>query len=610
MFFLENLLTHSLQNGGEQGVRGMTLKKLQVKNLKKSGSKLHRFNLILFAVALSVLLLTLFAFQPPLKAQTDESIASQYAPVLHFTQAEKFYPTTVDYLIDSSVLKQRNLFGDSSVVDAAPRPDNLGTYTSNDLFLDNKLVTFESISADYSSKASSLGYHAYVHVERRDSSIVVQYGLFYAYNNGPLNNHQGDIEVIEVFLDNANSPQSLLLSQHGAGQNAAWSDVEKVGSHPVVYVAEGSHANYFRSYQGKMGIENDVVGSDGKTIMPADLNLVLLGESGNHPASQSWLDFAGRWGYWGTEEQVAVGKAGPYGPVFNQDGIRWAQPESYLASTFQVNGTYFILAWLVVNFLLLFIIYIVARGLWKSICIVKLQRSGGLMVRKFLKGRGGIGLMLGIVAILVTAAAFFLPWYSITASSQIGPLAQEGGVTLMSMDGVRGFTVNMFVGAGGSDSTSGFMSLFSTQMPFAIIIGAGIVLLALDVLGVRSGKSLGKKLMMGIIGTLLPIIVILLFISQLPSFVPFAAGLFPGQGVPVEVESMMRAIAANPIQGTTGSQFPIVGFTTVNWGLGFGAYLFVVAAALRLIGGLIMYTAPELQKKVVQEVNVNVPKES
>jgi len=73
---------------------------------------------------------------------------------------------------------------------------------------------------------------------------------------------------------------------------------------------------------------------------------------------------------------------------------------------------------------------------------------------------------------------------------------------------------------------------------------------------------------------------------------------------------MMRAIAANPIQGTTGSQFPIVGFTTVNWGLGFGAYLFVVAATLRLIGGLIMYTAPELQKKVVQEVDVNVPKES
>jgi hypothetical protein len=575
----------------------MMLKKLQVKNLKKTGSKLHRFNLILFVVALSVLLLALLAFQSPLKAQTDESIASQYAPVLHFTQAEKFYPTTVDYLIDSSVLKQRNLFGESSVVDAAPRPDNLGTYTSNDLFLDNKLVTFESISADYSSKASSLGYHAYVNVVRSGSSIVVQYWLFYAYNNGPLNNHQGDIEVIEVFLDNADSPQSLLLSQHGAGQNAAWSDVEKAGGHPVVYVAEGSHANYFRSYQGKMGIENDVVGSDGKTIMPADLNLVLLGESGNHPASQSWLDFAGRWGYWGTEQEAALGQAGPYGPVFNQDGIRWAQPEAYLGSTFQVDGTYFILALLVANFLLLFVIYIVARGTWKGWCIVKLKRKGGLLVGRFLKGRGGIGLMLGIAAILVTLVALFLPWYTITASSQIGPLAQEGGATLMTMDGIHGLTVNMFVGAGDADSTSGYTSLFSTQMPFAIAFGAGIVLLALDVLGVKSGKSLGKKFMMGIIGSLLPLIIIVLFISQLSALVPLAAGLFPGQSIPTSVENMIGSIAASPLQGTTSELFPIVGTTTVTWGLGIGAYLFLVAAVLKLIGGLIMYTTPELQQK-------------
>jgi hypothetical protein len=579
----------------------MTLRKSRIHNLKKSHFRLNRFNLVLLVGALSIILIAVLALQPSVQAQTPEDLASQFAPVLHFTQGEKFYPTTVNYIIQSSVLKQRGTSGTSSIVDSAPTPGNLGTYTSNDLFLDNKLATFENIANDYSSNPASLVYTAYVHVVTSSSSTVLQYWLFYAYNNGPLNDHQGDIEVIEVFLDTAGNPQTVLLSQHGAGQNAAWGDVEKVDNHPVVYVAQGSHANYFRSYQGKMGIESDVVGSDGKTIMPADMNLVMLGEQGNHPASQSWLEFRGRWGYWGTEQDVALGRAGPYGPVFNQDGTRWAQPESYLASTLSVNGNYFILAWLVSSFLLFFIIYIVARGAWKGWCIFKLKRKGGLMVGRFLKGRGGIGLMLGIAAIIVTVIALFLPWYTITASSATGPLAQQGGVTLMTIDGVHGVTVNMFLGIGNSDASSGYMTLFSTQLPFAIIIGAGIVFLALDVIGVRSGKTMGKKLWFGIITTIIPIILVIVFISQLPALLPFANGLFPGQSIPTQVGDMMRTIAASPVQGATSSTLPVVGVTTVNWGLAVGVYLFIVAIVLRIIGGFLMYTTPDLQKRPVTQ---------
>jgi hypothetical protein len=349
-----------------------------------------------------------------------------------------------------------------------------------------------------------------------------------------------------------------------------------------------------------MGIENDVVGSDGKTIMPADLKRVMLGD-------QSWLDFPGRWGYWGTDQDVALGRAGPYGPVFNQDGTRWAQPESYLASTMSVNGNYFILAWLVSSFLLFFIIYIVARGAWKGWCIFKLKRKGGLMVGRFLKGRGGIGLMLGIAAIIVTVIALFLPWYIITASSETGPLRQQGDVTLMTIDGVHGVTVNMFLGIGNSDASSGYMTLFSTQLPFAIIIGAGIVLLALDVIGVRSGKTMGKKLWIGIIATILPIILVLVFISQLPALLPFANGLFPGQSIPTQVGDMIRTIAASPVQGTTSSVLPVVGVTTVNWGIAVGVYLFIVAVVLRIIGGFLMYTTPDLQKKPVSQFETPPP---
>jgi hypothetical protein len=527
------------------------------------------------------------------RAQTDQELTSTYAPVLHFTGGEMFYPTSVDYIIGSSALRQRNSDGTSTLITSNPMADNLGSYPGSDFFLSNKLDTLDAIAADYSSKADTIGYYAYVHIVNTASGKVIQYWLFYAFNNGPFNDHQGDIEVVQVFLDTSESPQTALYSQHGSGENAVWGDVEKMDTHPVVYVAQGSHANYFRSYQGKIGIENDIIGSDGKTIMPTDLTLVLLGDYQNHTPDQSWLDFAGRWGFWGTDQDAALGEAGPFGPVFNQDGIRWTLPETYLSQTFGVNSNYFILAWLAYYFLLIFVAYVVIRAAWKVYGIVKLHRQKGLLVKYYVKGRVGIGLMLGIAAILITIAGLFLPWYTISASSESGPLAQVGGVTLLNIDGINGMQVNLFFGSG--DSTSGYTSLFSMQIPFAILIGVGIVLLALDVIGVKSGKSLGLKLILGAITSLLPFILILIFITQLPLFLPWASQLVPGQGVPPQLDTMVNTIASSPAFGSTSQTFPVIGSTSVNWGLGIGAILFVIAAVIRIAGGFLMRSASKLE---------------
>lgn len=552
-------------------------------------------------VAVLLLLVVLAAFflagglLPFSAAQPDEDLAATYSPVLHFAGAEKFYPVNVEYAIASSAVKQRVSAGSPTMVDSSPTPQGLNGYSLENLYLDNSFGTLDAIASDYTTKASSLGYTAYVHVANEGGSRVIQYWLFYAYNDGPLNNHEGDWEVVEVFLNGAGSPTQVLCSQHGSGENAVWSDVEKDQTHPVIYVAQGSHANFFRSYQGKIGIENDIVGADGKTIQPNELKLVLLSEPGSQPASQNWLQFTGRWGYWGTDQEVLLGMAGPYGPYYNQEGIRWAHPTKYLNQTFQVGGLYFVAALFVAYFLLLFLIYFAARAAWKVLGIVRLHRKGGLRVRRFLRGRGSIGLALGAAAIFLTIAAIALPWYTISASSQVGPLSQIGGTTLMTMDGVHGVVVNSFFAGLGSDATSGYMTLFSAQLPFAIIIAVGVVLLALDVIGVKSGKSIGKKLMLGMISTLLPLILIIVFVSMLPSLLPFAYGLFPGQAIPPQIANTIQAIAVSPIQGSGTSSMPIIGSTTVTWGLGIGAWLFVVAAILKLIGGIVMYTTPDLQ---------------
>lgn len=553
-----------------------------LKGLDHRKKSTYRYAIILLTTFLLISFVCYLA-NPVTEAQTAEELAVTYSPVLHFTANEQFYPTTVDYFISRASLIDHS---SGAVVDSSPTPETLGSYTSSNLYLNHNLETFEAIAADYSLEAESNGYHIYANVVSTGSSTVIQYWLFYVFNNGPLNDHQGDFEVIEVFMDSLGNPQTVLCSQHHAGQNAAWSDVEKVDTHPVAYVAQGSHANFFRSYQGKIGIESDIVGSDGITITFDQSSIIML-------QGQSWLNFAGRWGYWGTEAEAALGRAGPHGPVFNQDGIRWAQPEDYLNQTFTVDGTYFILAWLVANFLLLFVIYLLARGGWKVFNIYRMIKKGGLLVMKFLKSRGGLFLIIGIISILMALVALFLPWYTIAASSETGPLAQEEAVKLMTIDGVNGVSINLFLGSG--ESTSGFSNVFSTQLPFAIIFVASLVLLALDIIGIKSGKKLGIKFITGAIISLLPFILIFVFISQLPTFLPGAAMLLPGQELPPQLETMVNSIATNPIAGTASQSFEVVGVTTVNWGFGVGAYLLLIAAILRIASGVMMLSTGELK---------------
>ena len=83
----------------------------------------------------------------------------------------------------------------------------------------------------------------------------LQYHYFYAFNDWRLaangiNHHEGDWEMVSVYLKN-DQPYSLLLSQHGTGAMELWQDVRcvkdkdgKETTHPLIYVALGSHANY------------------------------------------------------------------------------------------------------------------------------------------------------------------------------------------------------------------------------------------------------------------------------------------------------------------------------------------------------------------------------
>ena len=83
----------------------------------------------------------------------------------------------------------------------------------------------------------------------------LQYHFFYAFNDWRLaangvNHHEADWELVSVYLKN-DIPYAVLFSQHGSGALLRWENVscvkEKDGretTHPVIYTALGSHANY------------------------------------------------------------------------------------------------------------------------------------------------------------------------------------------------------------------------------------------------------------------------------------------------------------------------------------------------------------------------------
>jgi hypothetical protein len=61
------------------------------------------------------------------------------------------------------------------------------------------------------------------------------------------------------------------------------------------------------------------------------------------------------------------------------------------------------------------------------------------------------------------------------------------------------------------------------------------------------------------------------------------------------------AVASNPISGIYSQKLPVVETSTLNWGYDIGAYLFVVAAVLRIVGGIIVWTTPELKRASIPE---------
>jgi hypothetical protein len=120
--------------------------------------------------------------------------------------------------------------------------------------------------------------------------VAIEYWFMYLYNDF-YDKHEADWEGVTVFL-RGTSPLGVSYSAHQGRRWSPWaSQSAQNGTHPIVYVARGSHANY--SARGRYSIrvcwtlhgqqhcaitpKADIASGTGGTLPPSGYDLQQIG---------------------------------------------------------------------------------------------------------------------------------------------------------------------------------------------------------------------------------------------------------------------------------------------------------------------------------------------
>jgi hypothetical protein len=222
-------------------------------------------------------------------------------------------------------------------------------------------VRSAAIEAYQASQGDRRNYTYYYRSVKQAGYLDLQYWFYYAYNDwaggyGGFNDHEGDWEGFHVFfkLDRAQRPVEppayVCYLGHHSRITKAWThpDVEKVGTHPVVYVAAGSHASYPQAQQYPlMALYNLIDYATGEALTLSHdewrsrINLetapwlsIYLGSWGTrYWLPLAWIEKAlGRLVSSLPGETPLPGVSAPRGPKFSDEGGEretWSKPVTF-----------------------------------------------------------------------------------------------------------------------------------------------------------------------------------------------------------------------------------------------------------------------------------------
>ncbi|MGD2247182.1 MAG: CARDB domain-containing protein [Candidatus Methanofastidiosia archaeon] len=274
-------------------------------------------------------------------------LVDTYAPYMCFYDGigedEKFFPTKVESMLENSTLWK---FEDPENLpprriwiyqyEGANWAEVLSFNNSPEYYLD---LNYEGCTIDPSLiEKYKDDRHVYCRVAcygyEKKYYIVLQYWFFYIFRDH-YEDHEGDWEVVEVLLDyDTQEPIGACYSRHDTGEYHTWNEIEKWGTHPVAYIAEGTHSIFFK--EGIFGLFYPDHTSDGWKELPSEIT--ILGKDDENEDTESvWLDFMGLWGrLLGKPDPDYVGPfcggwaPGPHGPKFQ--GEKWENPVGWAFS--------------------------------------------------------------------------------------------------------------------------------------------------------------------------------------------------------------------------------------------------------------------------------------
>jgi hypothetical protein len=274
----------------------------------------------------------------------EQQLAEKYSPVLSLEPqrtpcgpGEAYRPTSVDIVLG----RQDVLLGGPSgdVVTRAPTAADLWRHAEGD-YLDlpgDPLNPGCGYERQFRAWNDDRKPSVYAHVATDPAypgKMAVEYWFYYTFNDFT-DKHESDWEMAQVDFDTPNASEALLkgpyevdLSQHAGGERSRWTDttLEKQGTHPVIYDATGSHANYFGRalYLGRGAREGFGCDDTRTATTRLQLRTAVLPDvvPSSAAAPYAWLAFEGRWGQ--KESGINNGPTGPAAKPQWSAPIQWA----------------------------------------------------------------------------------------------------------------------------------------------------------------------------------------------------------------------------------------------------------------------------------------------
>jgi hypothetical protein len=424
---------------------------------------------------------------PPAAATAAEvALAEAYAPIVRLREQPDsceggvpYEPIDIDLLLGNEEVALRGPWDGTDLVAIGPEGSDLrrGLWEHHLDFPGDTLdpgCTYEEWEARLQAEGTPTTYARVVTEDGHPGRLALQYWFYYVFNDWN-NKHEGDWEMIQIVFDAATpaealerGPTEVGYSQHSSAERAAWGDdkLEVVdGTHPVVYPAAGSQANFYESRLYLMRSQAEGVGCDNtlgpsSTVRPVVRTIPTDRDA--YLEAYPWLAFEGRWG----ERQRSFFN-GPTGPNMK---TQWTQPftwaqESWRDTSFDVpaGGSVNTSATdvfcsvvaigsevlrqvkvnpgrsaLVIGGLVVLLLWALSRTHWEPGAPLRIARRrawGQLLTASARVMRGhprvflGIGLLFVPVGILIT----FIQWLLFRVAV-FAPLVEEAGETNAFVD--------------------------------------------------------------------------------------------------------------------------------------------------------------------------------